>query len=82
MKVIRATETEKSRRGDEAPRKDADCREDKDHFEGNVSLQSMFEPLEPNQLRAYLVHFEPEARTNWHKHPEFQILHTNHARRG
>jgi quercetin dioxygenase-like cupin family protein len=62
MKVIRAMEM-KSRRGDEK------------HFEGTVWLEAMLPSLEPNGLRVYLVFFEPGARTNWHKHPEFQILY-------
>ena len=75
MKVIRAMEMKKSRRGDEAPRKDEDCREDEEHFEGNVWMQAMLPPIRPSGLRANLITFEPEARTNWHKHPEFQILY-------
>jgi len=68
MRVIRAMEM-KSRRGDE------DCREDEEHFEGTVWLQAMLPPLEPNGLRVYLIFFMPGARTNWHVHPEFQILY-------
>lgn len=74
MRVIRAMEM-KSRRGDEARRGDDDCREDEEHFEGNVWLQAMFPPLQPSKFRVNLVIFEPGARTNWHKHPEFQILY-------
>lgn len=63
MKVIRAMEMKKSRRRDEK------------HFEGTVWLHEMLPRSDPNQLRANLIFFEPEARTNWHKHPEFQILY-------
>ena len=74
MEVIRAMEMN-SLRGDEERHWDKDCREDKEHFVGKVLLQEMFPPMEPNRLRVYLVHFEPGARTNWHVHPEFQILY-------
>jgi len=62
MKVIQATKMT-SRRGNE------------EHFVGNVWLHEMLPPMEPNQLRANLIYFEPCARTNWHSHPEFQILY-------
>jgi quercetin dioxygenase-like cupin family protein len=75
MKVIRAMEMKKSRRGGEAPRKDEDCREGEEHFEGNVWSQAMLPSIRPSQLRANLITFEPETRTNWHKHPDFQILY-------
>jgi quercetin dioxygenase-like cupin family protein len=75
MRVIRAMEMKESRHGDEAPRGDEDCREDEKHFEGNVWLEAILPPIEPNGLRVYLVFFWPGARTNWHVHPEFQIMY-------
>lgn len=68
MKVIRAMEMT-SQRGGEA------FRGDEEHFEGNVWIQAMLPPIEPSLLRANLITFEPGARTNWHSHPEFQILY-------
>jgi quercetin dioxygenase-like cupin family protein len=75
MKVIRALEIKNAPRGDEAPHEDEDCREGEEHFEGNVWMQAIFPPIEPSLLRANLITFRREARTNWHKHAEFQILY-------
>lgn len=32
-------------------------------------------PPQPPEAGIFRVHFEPGARTNWHTHPEGQILH-------
>ena len=44
-----------------------------EHFTGDVS----FGPLSQvdGALNALGVHFEPGARTNWHRHPDGQVLY-------
>lgn len=42
-------------------------------FTGKVWMEPS--PASPPEAGAFRVFFEPGARTNWHAHPEGQILH-------
>ncbi|MGI8648893.1 MAG: (R)-mandelonitrile lyase [Rubrobacter sp.] len=44
-----------------------------EQFTGNVWMEPS--PAEPPEAGVFRVAFEPGARTNWHTHPEGQILH-------
>src|SRR5439155_12144146 len=47
--------------------------ETKPHFTGYVQLQEMLkQPASP--ISVSCVFFAPKARTNWHSHPEGQVL--------
>ena len=46
-----------------------------DHFTGQVRFGSMYEPGDPDDLKVLGVHFDPGARTDWHRHPGGQVLH-------
>ncbi len=45
------------------------------YFHGSVMFQAISTPPQETGVRVVLVHFEEEARTNWHTHPKGQILH-------
>ncbi len=60
MKVISTQDTQ-TRRGPQ------------EWFTGVVWMDSS--PAEPPEAGVFRVHFEPGARTNWHTHPEGQILY-------
>ncbi|HZC18600.1 MAG TPA: cupin domain-containing protein [Rubrobacteraceae bacterium] len=60
MKVVSAENME-TRRGPE------------DWFTGTVWMDAA--PASPPGARVFRVFFEPGARTNWHTHPEGQILY-------
>jgi quercetin dioxygenase-like cupin family protein len=41
---------------------------------GKVTITGQFQRAEPSRLGGAIVHFEPGARTAWHKHPLGQTL--------
>ncbi len=45
------------------------------YFHGFVLFQAVSTPRHETGVKALIVHFEEEARTNWHTHPKGQILH-------
>lgn len=45
-----------------------------DHFQGNAWLQMLVEADSINRNAVGSVTFEPGARTNWHSHPNGQII--------
>lgn len=45
-----------------------------DYFTGKVTITGQFQRPEPSRLSGATVHFEPGARTAWHKHPLGQTL--------
>lgn len=45
-----------------------------DNFTGNVSVEMLFEAVDPSHASGGYVTFEPRARTAWHSHPRGQIL--------
>jgi quercetin dioxygenase-like cupin family protein len=45
-----------------------------DWFTGKVTITGQFQRSEPSRVGAAIVHFEPGARTAWHKHPLGQTL--------
>jgi quercetin dioxygenase-like cupin family protein len=44
-------------------------------FTGNVWRDELLRAGAPDDIRLYRVSFEPGARTAWHTHPSWQILH-------
>lgn len=50
-------------------------RGDPEHFTGEVWLNEISQLVEADDVRVLAVHFGSEARTNWHSHPEGQVLH-------
>lgn len=45
-----------------------------DYFTGKVTITGQFQRDEPSRVGGAIVHFEPGARTAWHKHPLGQTL--------
>jgi quercetin dioxygenase-like cupin family protein len=45
-----------------------------EYFTGNVTITGQFQRPEPSRVGGAIVHFEPGARTAWHKHPLGQTL--------
>lgn len=45
-----------------------------EYFTGKVTITGQFQRPEPSRLSGAIVHFEPGARTAWHKHPAGQTL--------
>jgi quercetin dioxygenase-like cupin family protein len=45
-----------------------------EHFTGQVTITGQFQRPEPSRVGGAIVHFEPGARTAWHKHPLGQTL--------
>jgi quercetin dioxygenase-like cupin family protein len=45
-----------------------------DFFTGTVTITGQFQRPEPSRVGGAIVHFEPGARTAWHKHPAGQTL--------
>jgi quercetin dioxygenase-like cupin family protein len=45
-----------------------------DNFTGNVSVEMLFDAVDPSHASGGYVTFEPRARTAWHSHPRGQIL--------
>ena len=45
-----------------------------EYFTGDVTITGQFQRPEPSRVGGAIVHFEPGARTNWHKHPLGQTL--------
>jgi quercetin dioxygenase-like cupin family protein len=45
-----------------------------DYFTGKVTITGQFQREEPSRVSGAIVHFEPGARTAWHKHPLGQTL--------
>jgi quercetin dioxygenase-like cupin family protein len=43
-------------------------------FTGKVTIAGQFQRNEPSRVSGAIVHFEPGARTAWHKHPLGQTL--------
>ena len=43
-------------------------------FTGKVTISGQFQRPEPSRVGGATVHFEPGARTAWHKHPLGQTL--------
>jgi len=43
-------------------------------FTGKATITGQFKRDEPSRLTGAIVHFEPGARTAWHKHPLGQTL--------
>ncbi len=45
-----------------------------DWFTGKVTISGQFQRADPSRVGGAIVHFEPGARTAWHKHPLGQTL--------
>lgn len=45
-----------------------------EYFTGKATITGQFRREEPSRLTGAIVHFEPGARTAWHKHPLGQTL--------
>jgi quercetin dioxygenase-like cupin family protein len=45
-----------------------------ENFTGKVTITGQFQRPEPSRVSGAIVHFEPGARTAWHKHPLGQTL--------
>lgn len=45
------------------------------HFTGTVQIDEIIEIAPPTGVKVYRVFFAPGARTDWHIHPEGQVLH-------
>lgn len=45
-----------------------------EYFTGKVTISGQFQRDEPSRVSGAIVHFEPGARTAWHKHPLGQTL--------
>lgn len=45
-----------------------------EYFTGKATITGQFKRDEPSRLTGAIVHFEPGARTAWHKHPLGQTL--------
>jgi quercetin dioxygenase-like cupin family protein len=45
-----------------------------DYFTGTVEMEPLHKPDGPSGPNALRVHFAPGGRTNWHTHPEGQLL--------
>jgi quercetin dioxygenase-like cupin family protein len=46
-----------------------------ENFTGTVWQDEITVNDPPSRVRALIVHFEPGARTGWHRHPLGQVLH-------
>lgn len=46
-----------------------------EHFTGSVRFGPLADPIVPDALNALGVLFPPGARTDWHTHPEGQVLY-------
>jgi quercetin dioxygenase-like cupin family protein len=46
-----------------------------ERFTGAVEVTDLAAAREPGGVQMARVHFAPEARTAWHRHPDGQILH-------
>jgi len=51
-----------------------------DNFTGNVQIKRLVVPDRDSLLKVYRVEFEPEARTNWHRHSGVQLLYVIEGR--
>lgn len=47
----------------------------RENFTGTVWVDDVAANDVPSRLRAVVVHFEPGARTGWHRHPVGQVIH-------
>lgn len=45
-----------------------------DYFTGKVTITGQFQRPDPSRVGGAIVHFEPGARTAWHRHPAGQTL--------
>ena len=45
-----------------------------EYFTGKVTITGQFQRSAPSRVSGAIVHFEPGARTAWHKHPLGQTL--------
>lgn len=45
-----------------------------EYFTGTVTISGQFQRPDPSRVGGAIVHFEPGARTAWHKHPLGQTL--------
>jgi quercetin dioxygenase-like cupin family protein len=45
-----------------------------EYFTGKVMIAGQFQRPDPSRVGGAIVHFEPGARTAWHKHPLGQTL--------
>jgi quercetin dioxygenase-like cupin family protein len=45
-----------------------------EYFTGKVTITGQFQRPDPSRVGGAIVHFEPGARTAWHKHPLGQTL--------
>lgn len=43
-------------------------------FTGSAWVEEIAVPQGPSRVRIHTVHFAPEARTVWHRHPFGQVL--------
>lgn len=46
-----------------------------ENFTGTVWLDEVAANDPPSRVRSGIVHFEPGARTGWHRHPLGQVIH-------
>jgi len=46
-----------------------------DRFTGEVGMAELAPAREPGGVQMLRVHFAPEARSAWHRHPGGQLLH-------
>jgi quercetin dioxygenase-like cupin family protein len=46
-----------------------------ENFTGTVWVDEVASNDAPSRVRAAIVHFEPGARTSWHRHPLGQVIH-------
>jgi quercetin dioxygenase-like cupin family protein len=47
----------------------------RENFTGTVWVDEVAANDAPSRVRAGIVHFEPGARTAWHRHPLGQVIH-------
>ncbi|MBO0702905.1 MAG: cupin domain-containing protein [Candidatus Dormibacteraeota bacterium] len=45
-----------------------------ENFTGTVWIDAIADNQAPSRVHAAIVHFEPGARTGWHRHPFGQVL--------
>jgi quercetin dioxygenase-like cupin family protein len=45
-----------------------------EYFTGKATITGQFQRPDPSRVSGAIVHFEPGARTAWHKHPAGQTL--------
>ncbi|MBZ6377312.1 cupin [Pacificimonas flava] len=45
-----------------------------EYFTGKATITGQFSREDPSNVTGAIVHFEPGARTAWHKHPRGQTL--------